>query len=149
MVAICSARRTGSCSGTSAAETVTVTPATGSVSVDSIEEAPLVTRMTKVVFREEDAIMGEHAGQVRVRCFVSTKGRCQRVDFEAAEADFREALRLGRSPEAAYSIYVNRGVVRFRWGKHAEAEPHVLALGLVTLAEPHLLEEGRDGADWL
>jgi hypothetical protein len=64
---------------------VTVSPATGSVTVDAIDEAPRVTRMTRFVLREEDAILAEAGGVVRVRCTVSTKGRCQRVDFELAD----------------------------------------------------------------
>lgn len=67
--------------------TVTVTQGAGggSVSVDAIEEAPRVTRMTRFVFREQDAILAEAGGVVRVRCVVSSKGRCQRVDFEVAD----------------------------------------------------------------
>lgn len=67
--------------------TVTVTPGAGggSVSVDAIDEAPRVTRMTKFVIREQDAILSENGGVVRVRCTVSAKGRCQRVDFVSAD----------------------------------------------------------------
>jgi hypothetical protein len=67
--------------------TVTVTPGPsgGSVSVDAIDEAPRVTRMTKFVLREQDLILTQEGGVVRVRCTVSSKGRCQRVDFEVAD----------------------------------------------------------------
>lgn len=67
--------------------TVTVKPGAsgGSVSVDAIEEVPRVTRMTKFVLREQDVILAQEGGVVRVRCTVSSKGRCQRVDFEVAD----------------------------------------------------------------
>jgi len=76
--------------------TVTVTPGDGggSVSVDSIEEAPRVLRMAKFVMREQDPFLPSDAsGVLRVRCVVSPKGRCQRVDFEAAGADVSASTR--------------------------------------------------------
>lgn len=76
--------------------TVTITPAGGggSVSVDGIEEVPRVTRMAKFVLREKDPFVPSDAGGVlRVRCAVSIKGRCQRVDFEAAGADVPASTR--------------------------------------------------------
>lgn len=76
--------------------TVTVSPGEGggSVSVDAIEEGPRVTRMAKFVLRERDPFLPSDAGGVlRVRCAVSAKGRCQRVDFEAAGADVPASTR--------------------------------------------------------
>jgi len=76
--------------------TVTVTPAAGggSVSVDGIEEVPRVTRMAKFVLREKDPFLPSDAGGVlSVRCSVSIKGRCQRVDFVAAGADVPSSTR--------------------------------------------------------
>jgi tetratricopeptide (TPR) repeat protein len=45
----------------------------------------------------------------------------QEEDHAAAEADFRKALSKEADPYAHYGALVNRGVVRFRQGKFAEA----------------------------
>ncbi len=42
-------------------------------------------------------------------------------NLEAAEDDFREALRLASDVSARYGVYVNRGLTRVRLGKAAEA----------------------------
>ena len=42
--------------------------------------------------------------------------------FEEAEADFREALRLGLDDELTYALLMNRGVIRFHRGRLHDAE---------------------------
>lgn len=62
--------------------TLTVTPETGSVSVDEVSDMPLVLRMTKARFTE-DMAAGSTAwgGVVVAKCTVTVKGRCGTVEI--------------------------------------------------------------------
>lgn len=83
---------------------LTVTPETGSVSVDEVEDMPLVLRMTKVRFTE-DMAAGASAwdGVVVASCTVSVKGRCGAVEVLSGNGDVpEEARRFAKSSLAGW-----------------------------------------------
>jgi hypothetical protein len=79
--------------------TLTITPETGTVSVDDITEMPLVLRMTKARFTEDmSAGATDWDGRVMASCTVSVKGRCGPVEIltESGEAP-EEARRMAKT----------------------------------------------------
>ena len=63
--------------------TLTVTPDTGSVSVDDIVEMPRVLRMTKARFAQDLSGTANWNGRVQATCTVTVKGRCGSIEFPA------------------------------------------------------------------
>ena len=74
--------------------TMTITPDTGSVSVDEIIEMPRVLRMTKARFTE-DMAAGASAwdGKVIGSCTVTVKGRCGAVEIMSDASDVPDEAR--------------------------------------------------------
>jgi len=74
--------------------TLTVTPETGSVSVDDISDMPKVLRMTQIRFTE-DMSGGATAwdGRVIASCTVSVKGRCGPVEVLSGSGEVPEEAR--------------------------------------------------------
>ncbi|PZO07498.1 MAG: hypothetical protein DCF27_10780 [Lysobacteraceae bacterium] len=73
---------------------LTVTPETGSVTVDDISDSPLVLRMTSVRFTEDMAgVAYTWEGRVMASCNVTVKGRCSAVHIVSGNADVPHDLR--------------------------------------------------------
>src|SRR5205823_14156014 len=79
----------------------------------------------------------------------------QLQDFQAAEADFQKALALGPDADARYALHVNRGALRTRQGRLAEAIAdlrHAITLqsgryqAYVNLAKTYEQQKGFDAA---
>lgn len=74
--------------------TLTVTPETGSVSVDEIVDMPRVLRMTTARFTEDMAAgASSWDGHVIGSCTVSVKGRCGAVEILSASGDVPDEVR--------------------------------------------------------
>lgn len=74
--------------------TLTVTPATGSVSVDEIVDMPRVLRMTTARFTEDMAAgASSWDGRVVGSCTVSVKGRCGAVEILSDSSDVPDEAR--------------------------------------------------------
>ena len=74
--------------------TMTITPETGSVSVDEIVDMPRVLRMTKARFTEDMASgASDWDGRVMASCTVSVKGRCGPVDILTGTSEAPEEAR--------------------------------------------------------
>jgi hypothetical protein len=74
--------------------TLTITPETGTVSVDDISEMPLVLRMTKARFTEDmSAGATDWDGRVMASCTVNVKGRCGAVEILTDSGDAPEEAR--------------------------------------------------------
>ncbi len=63
--------------------TLTVTPETGSVSVDEMVDMPRVLRMTKARFAQDLSGSANWDGRVQATCTVTVKGRCSSIVFPA------------------------------------------------------------------
>ena len=74
--------------------TMTISPDTGSVSVDEIIEMPRVLRMTKARFNEDMASgASDWDGRVMASCTVSVKGRCGPVEILTGTSEAPEEAR--------------------------------------------------------